>query len=209
MNCILCKNQQVKNYHQDKKRRYLVCESCGLIFVDPKDYINTEREKARYDQHQNLEENKGYLNFLSPVIELIKKEVEPGNMGLDFGSGPNPVLAKKLEEMGYEMSIFDIYYANNEDVFKKTYDFIVSTEVIEHLSKPGEELEKLWKRLRAKGDLFLMTQLTDGVDFEKWHYKNDPTHITFFNRKSLHKLAIGWEAEISFLSDNLIHLKKV
>ncbi len=209
MDCILCKNQQVRSYHQDKKRSYLACELCGLIFVDPKDYINTEKEKKRYDQHQNLEENQGYLNYLTPAIKLIKNEIEAGSTGLDFGSGPNPVLAKNLEALGYKMSLFDLYYTNDPSVFKKNYDFIVSTEVIEHLSQPEKELDRLWSLIKKTGSLIVMTQLSDGIDFEKWHYKNDPTHIAFFNQKSLNYLADKWGAKIYFLSDNLIHLKKI
>jgi len=57
--------------------------------------------------------------------------------------------------------------------------------VIEHFSNPNKEF-KLFKKLLKKGSkLYCMTDIyDDSIDFEKWYYKNDPTHIFFYHKKT-------------------------
>lgn len=56
-----------------------------------------------------------------------------------------------FEEAGHEMAIFDKFYAPDSKVFRKRYDFITATEVLEHLKKPKVELNRLWALLPPGG----------------------------------------------------------
>ena len=54
-----------------------------------------------------------------------------------------------------------------------------------------------------------MTQtLSRDIDFEAWYYKNDPSHIGFYNQKSLQILADQLELQMSHYSDRVIFFKK-
>ena len=54
-----------------------------------------------------------------------------------------------------------------------------------------------------------MTQLlTQEIDFSNWYYKNDPSHIGFFNQKSLNYIAEELGFEINVYSERVIFLKK-
>jgi hypothetical protein len=53
-----------------------------------------------------------------------------------------------LSEKGHEMDNYDPFYAPDTACFDSSYDFITATEVVEHLSAPGEELQRLWGLLR-------------------------------------------------------------
>ena len=129
--------------------------------------------------------------------------------GLDFGSGPGPTLSVMFEEAGHEMSIFDKFYASDSKVFRKRYDFITATEVLEHLCEPKLELDRLWNLISPGGWLGIMTKLALDVEaFRSWHYKNDSTHICYFSKKSFRWLAGEWNAELIFADKDVILFQK-
>ena len=114
-----------------------------------------------------------------------------------------------MQEKGHQMDLYDKFYARNQSVFEKSFDFITLTEVLEHLCDPVFELERLASILKSKGILAVMTQtLTQDIDFKSWYYKNDPSHIGFYNDKSLTGLASLLELEITQFSDRVIFFKK-
>ena len=90
-----------------------------------------------------------------------------------------------------------------------SYDFITSTEVVEHLASPGLEMEKLWALLKPGGYLGIMTkQVTDRESFGLWHYKNDPTHISFFSHRSFQYLGNQWGSAPEFIGADVIIFRK-
>lgn len=91
------------------------------------------------------------------------------------------------------MHLFDAYYANDPAAFDATYDFITASEVVEHLSNPATDLNRLWANLKRGGLLGIMTKrVTDKDAFKAWHYKNDPTHISFFSEATFNWLGDTW-----------------
>ncbi len=128
---------------------------------------------------------------------------------MDFGCGPAPLLASILEEHGHKVELFDRFYFPKNRFPEKNYDFIVATEVVEHLSSPGDELPKLWAQLRVGGLMALMTKLVISPErFASWHYIRDPTHISFFCAETFHWLARKLDAELKFVDIDVIFLKK-
>lgn len=125
--------------------------------------------------------------------------------GLDFGSGPGPTLSLMLRERGYDMAIFDPFYANDPAVLNRTYDFITATEVIEHIARPAEVFHTLFNLLPAHGVLGLMTRLvpTDRR-FTDWHYQKDPTHISFYSPQTFHWMATTWQRDVAFFDVDVV-----
>ena len=207
--CPLCQCDDTLPYHRDKVRDYRVCERCCLVYVPVHQHISTEDEKAQYDFHENAPENDGYRRFLSRLATPILERLEAPQKGLDFGSGPGPTLSKLFEEAGHSVALFDIFYANDPSVFNETYDFITASEVVEHLSDPDRELERLWSCLRSGGLFGIMTKrVMDKAAFETWHYKNDPTHISFFSEETFRWLGGKWNADPEFISDDVVLFRK-
>lgn len=207
--CPLCRSSATDPWHQDKNRPYFHCNRCDLVFVPESSHLSHSAEKAIYDQHENNAQDEGYRRFLSRMADPIKQRIPTGQQGLDFGSGPGPVLALMLEEAGYEMAIFDIYFANRPEVLEQRYDFITSTEVFEHLSDPGAILEQLLGILKPGGYLGIMTKRVTDLDaFTRWHYKNDPTHITFFSEACFHWIARHYQLTLEIISPDVVLLKK-
>jgi len=207
--CPLCNSTNSTKFYKDKSREYLSCLSCDFVFV-PRTYHLTEvEEKLRYDTHNNDPHDHRYRHFLSQLLVPLLEKIPEKSNGLDFGSGPGPTLSLMLEECGHSMDLYDKFYANNDSVFEKKYDFITATEVLEHLSEPMSEISRLIEMLYNQGNLAVMTQiLTPQINFSSWYYKNDPSHIGFFTPKSLNFLANYLDVEVYFISERVIFFQK-
>ncbi len=201
--CLLCGSDKLKPYYLNENASYLCCSKCSLVFTPKRFHLNNVDEKSRYDLHQNNEDDTGYRQFLTSVFNPVLKHIKPHSKGLDFGCGPGPTLSKMFEDKDHLVDLFDKYYANNSQVFNRQYDFITATEVLEHLSDPEFEINRLFSMLNSGGVLAVMTQLlTNEVDFATWYYKNDPTHICFFSEKTLRYLAKTHNARLEIISNN-------
>ncbi|HWV15414.1 MAG TPA: class I SAM-dependent methyltransferase [Cellvibrio sp.] len=206
--CPLCGCARVNAFFQDNTRLYYQCEQCELVFVPPHFYLSACDEKAQYDLHQNNDEPH-YRQFLQRVYAPLILRLEAGARGLDFGCGPGPVLATMFAERGHSMALFDPFYFPDTSVLQQQYDFITATEVFEHLQQPRQVIQTLWPCLRAGGTLALMTKLVLSPElFSRWHYKTDPTHIIFFSRSTFVWLAENLGAEVEFIANDVIFLRK-
>lgn len=207
--CPLCLSADNQPYFSDSKRSYRQCLRCQLVFVPAEFYLTAAEEKAEYDLHENSADDLGYRRFLSRAAKPVLNRVGANAIGLDFGSGPEPVLQSMLQEAGLKVSVYDIFYAPDESVFNTTYDFITATEVVEHLHEPVKVLEQLWQCLAAHGVLVVMTKRVIDVNaFSRWHYKNDPTHVCFFSDATFSWLAAKWQAELEYVDKDVVVFRK-
>ena len=207
--CPLCKTSNSSKFYKEKFREYLRCLSCDFVFVPKMYHLSDAEEKSRYDTHNNDPNDHRYRHFLSQLLVPLLERIQQKSNGLDFGSGPGPTLSLMLEECGHSMDLYDKFYANDISVFEKKYDFITATEVVEHLSEPMAEISRLIKMLNNQGHLAVMTQiLTPQIAFSSWYYKNDPSHIGFFTKKSLSFLASYLNIEVYFISERVVFFQK-
>lgn len=207
--CPLCHGQKVDFYFEDKMRIYLNCRHCQLVFVPPAYWLAPEEEKAVYDLHVNDVRDPGYRRFLSRLTVPLQKKLAPNLKGLDFGCGPGPALAAMMEEAGHKMDLFDPFYNNTPAVFSNPYDFILATEVVEHLKDPAREFDTLFGILRPGGWLGIMTkQVIDLNAFSHWHYIRDMTHICFYSKGTFKYLAQHFNARLNFVGNDVILLQK-
>lgn len=202
MKCHICNKCVNVLYDRQFDINYYHCLNCDFIFIDP-DCIVSKQEALRiYEQHNNSLENTGYVEMLRA---FISKAITPYNQNtrkiLDFGSGPNPVLAQLLKEEGYDVDIYDYYYSPEEIYLDRIYDLITLTEVIEHLQDPVGTLEVLYKRLKPYGIMAITTLYhpKDNELFQKWWYRRDKTHISFFSHDTMKVLAIKFKMKILLL----------
>jgi len=188
--CPLCHSVTVQFFNADKIRQYFLCTTCAYVFVPAAFHPAPDREKRRYDLHQDDPSEPGYRRFLETLIQPMIPHLAPGSHGLDFGCGPSFSHAVLFKERGFTMNVYDPFYAAKTDALDQPYDFIVCSEAIEHFFKPAAEWA-LWLRLlRAGGWLGIMTQLRDGIpDFSKWWYTTDETHVGFFSQATFQFLA--------------------
>lgn len=211
-NCPLCSGLG-QPYYEDRQRpaHYFRCPDCELIWLDPKNQLSAGAEKAHYEQHQNCPSDPGYRAFLNRIWEPLKSRLAPGASGLDFGSGPGPTLHLMVREDGFACEHYDPYFHPVTKHLKpSSYDFITCSETAEHFRAPGAEFNRLAALLRPGGDLAVMTRLhCSTVSFASWHYRQDHSHVSFYNRRSFQQIAkqSGFSS-VSFLNDSVTILKK-
>jgi SAM-dependent methyltransferase len=185
--CPLCSNHKVSlKLAKPTGQRYFDCHTCGLIFLGAEFLLKPETEKACYLNHKNDVEDLGYQKFVSPIIDYVSKNISLNSQGLDFGAGPGPVVTSMLRKLGYDMTMYDPFFWDDKLALDRSYDFIVASEVAEHFHSPAKELLKLKAILKDEGQLILMTEIFDDqIDFAKWYYHLDSTHVVFYRSESL------------------------
>ncbi|HFD81604.1 MAG TPA: class I SAM-dependent methyltransferase [Gammaproteobacteria bacterium] len=207
--CPLCAATDSDDFFRDRRRSYQQCRHCRLVFVPPRYHLSPETEKAEYDLHRNDPHDPGYRRFLGRLFEPVRRRLPVGSRGLDFGCGPGPALALMFAEAGYPMSVYDPFYADVPQRLRQRYDFITATEVVEHLRRPGEELQRLWRLLEPGGLLGIMTKrVIDREAFAGWHYRRDPTHVCFFSDETFEWLAQCWGAGLEFVGNDVVILAR-
>ena len=114
-------------------------------------------------------------------------EFKSADIGLDFGCGKDSPIVKILEENSYKIAKYDIFFYDDKKVLEQKYDYIACCEVIEHFYTPKKEFELLKSLLKDSGVLYLMTGIySDEMDFSKWWYKNDLTHVFIYTKETLY-----------------------
>ncbi len=207
--CPLCSSLTEK-YHQDKTRVYFQCLNCQLVFVQPEAFLLTQEEKSRYELHQNSPDDTGYRKFLSRIYLPMISRLSKNNRGLDFGCGPGPTLSVMFEEFGCPMSIYDPFFAADKSVLEIEYNFVTATEVVEHLQRPKQSLNRMWKCVKPGGYLGIMSQLViDQKAFGNWHYKDDDTHICFYSKETFVWLARQWQTGLVFVEKDVMIFQKL
>lgn len=186
--CPLCQSVAHTDVTATDKRRYYLCGNCSLIFVDPCHYLSYEQEKARYVNHQNSESDSGYVSFLNRLLEPMLSYLDGTMRGLDYGCGPGPTLSRLLMRHGVACDNYDPLFFDNPCA--GPYDFITATECFEHFYSPSAEILKLKGLLRSGGLLGVMTEFWQSIElFEKWYYPQDPTHVVFYNQRTIDYIA--------------------
>ena len=205
MICTLCSSLLTNR----KDEYYYNCDTCKALVKDEKYYLTADKEKARYETHNNDINDIRYQNFVLPITNYVIDKFLPEHKGLDFGSGTGPVISSILKENGYDIVQYDPFFAPNQNILNNKFDYIVSCEVFEHFHKPKKEIDSLILLLNSKGMLLIMTLLyNDQIDFNMWHYRKDPTHVFIYRKETIEYIAKEKNLEIDILTDRFIVLRK-
>lgn len=206
--CLLCSGK-IKLFFKEENKQYYQCQNCSSIMLDPKDYLSKEEEKARYKTHNNDVTDVRYQNFVSPIVNAVKKTYKSHHLGLDFGAGTGPVITKMLEDAGYKLNLYDPYFHNYRENLEISYDYIVCCEVMEHFYNPLKEFEKMSNMLNKDGSLFCMTSTYDeSIDFDTWHYRRDDTHVFFYHKDGLEWIRAKFKFKTLTYKDKFIAFRK-
>ena len=204
MNCPLCKHHGKPFYGGE----FFICKNCSGLYKDRKNYVDVRAERRRYEEHNNDVNDIRYQKFVSPITTYVLANFKAHHSGLDFGCGTAPVISKVLQDNGYKIHQFDPFFANKVELLDGTYDYVISCEVIEHFHKPDAEFKLLKNILTTDGALICMTHLyDDDIDFKKWYYKNDPTHVFIYRRETIKFIADHYGFTNCEISNRLIVLK--
>ena len=191
--CRVCGYITTEWTHLRMASKYFYCNHCEFISKDETMRVTPDQAFNIYNTHKNDTDDQRYVSNLH---KFLKEAVFPYSNGLkngfDFGSGPDPVLSQLLtRDYGYEMDIYDLYYAPDRINFGKKYDLVTSTEVAEHIPDPLNYFRQLKSLLTDTGTLAIITQFhqNNSLHFSDWHYVRDKSHISFYTEKTMKTIA--------------------
>ncbi len=182
----------------------ILCNSCGLIFTNPR--FSENELKLKYDTIDELGSVKHRIKN-SPAIDaekranrifnLIKSHYKPHSKRrskiLDFGGASGDNLVPFISN--FQCNVIDYekwdlpagveYRGRNLSDLKKgeQFDVILLLHTLEHIIQPKVLLNELCKYLSETGIIYVEVPL--GC-FKEWKYLDEPlTHINFFSEQSL------------------------
>ena len=207
--CPLC-NSSIKRYFRSTE--FFQCSACKLIFrgnSSDQDVILNIYQKSWLLPEKNTLETGGtnpelariYTNLL---LRTLNKSSLDGLAILDFGAGRG-TFSDSMSENGaqvflYEPFGYDYLARKGYRVIRDfseikpdlLFDGIVSVDVLEHLEKPWEDLQKLTAHVKPNGWLFLATvnssSLNSIIRKHNWRELQNPSHLVMFNHHNLESM---------------------
>lgn len=197
MPCPLCQHDHIEKLDLHLPRIFLFCEECKLIFVESHYRLSLLEEKNRYLLHKNTIGDKNYIAFLNQAVAPALPFIDKSMTGLDFGCGHTPVLVSLLKQRMINCEYYDPFFF--PEIKQQAYDFIFSTECVEHFFYPQKTFDQMDQLLRKSGYLIIMTSFWDNrTTFGAWYYKNDPAHVAFYHLDTFDYLARHYEYKILY-----------
>lgn len=205
MNCLLC-----HTYSNPFELDTFLCPECNLVFKNPDNFFSHEQDVHRYTTHNNNSNDQGYVEFLRKIIPPLKPFLPKKFDALDFGCGPGPTLCLLLEEEGGKVENYDpIFFPDGHLLIPESYDVVTATEVVEHFKNPRQDWETLVGLVKDNGILAIMTLFySSEIDFKKWWYKNDATHIVFYQVRTFEYLMQEFNLELLYTDNKSIIIFK-
>jgi len=184
------------------------CADCGHMQLERLPATAALAEAyAEAVAHDYVEEEAGQRATARTVLDRLERHVAPGAL-LDLGSWVGFLLAEAhargWEVVGVEPSEFAAAFARDRlgldvrmgdlqsvDLGERRFDAVVLGDVIEHLPRPGETLDRIAGLLVPGGALCLMvpdagSRLARAMGARWWSVI--PTHVQYFTRSSLRTL---------------------
>lgn len=203
--CVLCGSDGADIFFTDRRRAYLRCPTCDLVFVAREQMLSRTDERARYDQHHNTATDLAYVSYIDACIAELRRLPLAGARILDFGCGQHAVMTARLREQGLDCTAYDPLYQLGTHALADTYDVVAAVEVVEHLRELRQELDGIARSLAPGGRLFVRTLLRCAdVPFATWWYKNDLTHVNFFSADTWEFVARTWDLVCEYRDDRQI-----
>ena len=202
--CPLCSTAAPSAFHDSERGTFFRCGTCALVYLDPTQWPSRDAEIARYELHENSSGDADYEDFLSRLAAPIIARTPVGARGLDYGSGESDALAGLLARSGRPTVAYDPAFRPSAAALDDRYDFVVCSEVIEHVHEPRALLDRLDRLVRPGGIIGIMTAMYDDVpSFAAWWYVRDITHVCFYSKATMEWIAreLGWS--VAFPAPNV------
>ena len=171
---------------------YFRCDNCGFVQTETPYWMDEAYSSAisRQDTgilHRNLLNRK----ITTAVLSLLFPDAE---RSLDYGAG-HGIFVRLMRDSGFNFSWYDLHASNDyargfEHSQNRTYDFLTSFEVLEHLVDPLAELSNM---MSLSPNVFVSTEVLPHPApkvSEWWYYgTNGGQHISFYTLMSLREIA--------------------
>jgi len=206
--CPLCHNENTSLFYQDKKRCMYLCHRCQLVFSDATNHLPPHIELQRYQSQTNKYQKPLHAFLKSLALQCLQQSNEP-LIGLNFGRLASYTILADIESPQLNLYQYDPFFAPDHKLLRLSYDFIGCYRVFEHFRFPIKEWTLLGELLKPGGWLAINTKLLTDIDgFGRWHHKNNPTHVSFYQRATFEYLAQQGPFKVLFAPNDLILVQK-
>ncbi|MFQ6372849.1 methyltransferase domain-containing protein [Shewanella sp. YIC-542] len=208
--CPLCFQEQVRPFFEDRRRYFLRCEHCHLVFANPGSYLLPDAEKQRYGHAKQGNKQKQLARFIAMLLTQLQT-LQPNSTlsGMNFGRVLAPALLQGILQPQQQLQQYDPFFAPCHQLLHRQYDFVSCYRVFEHFQQPAKEWQRLIQALKSGGYLAISTPfLQSATAFAKWHYKNNPTHVSFYQPQTFHYLAQQGQLQLIFAQSDFVLMQK-
>lgn len=171
------------------------CPDCRTIHCW--EHVDLDRYYEGYAAHETPLSVPLRLAYREQLRRFRRAGMTPEHRLLDYGCGGGQFV-KYLRTKGYARVVgYDPYGDpdgfGNAVLEKKSFDYILLSEVIEHVEEPRPLLAKLSGMLKKGGFLLVGTPNSDYIDLEQVdvckHHLHVPYHLHIYARTMLDRLA--------------------
>ena len=202
--CLLCNSFKLVSLKGYEKNYLVKCKSCGFVFCSR---VPTDEEISAHYNNYPIGYGGDSLITIKRINEVLDEfeQFRKINKMLDVGCGPGLFLieAKKRgwEVYGTEYTDKQVEYLkakgittfkgklNDKSFGDEKFDVIISSEVIEHINNPIEEITNFYRLLRIGGLLYITTPNFNCI--ERLLLKGDyniieyPEHLCYYTPKTI------------------------
>ncbi len=206
--CLICNGTNIHALRGYERHDLVKCSDCGFVFMRK---IPTSKELEDYYSVYAYETEKEIPESTRISLENLLDSFEKyrqNNRILDVGCGEGWILELAMKRgwqaYGTEFSSKAIEICGKKgikmyagvlepkNIREKDFDIIVSSETIEHINNPREELANIHRLLRAGGLFYVTTpnfnsylrrMMKDNYAIIKY-----PEHLSYYTSTTLNKL---------------------
>ncbi len=224
--CQLCDCEDFDIFNEHKGNKLVECIECGFIWLNPLPK-REDIEKAYNNAYENtassyfskvekkLLRSKKRLRFMRKYLDK-KNNIKFLDIGSNGGFMVEAARLRGYEATGIEIDPYSVSYArknysNNtffegdiesyyEKNYKKKFDIIYCSEVIEHLIDVNNFIFLIKKLLHSNGIFFLTTpnirHWRRPKNLVTWDAYCPPDHCLYFDNNSIEKLLKKFDLKI-------------
>lgn len=211
-NCPVCENNKVNFERELNNIKLLRCNECGFVYANLSkkriEIANSSYDETFSNIYNNYQSSFDQCWF-EYIVRKIEKKVGKKGSVLDIGCG-NGMLLSKFKKRGWTVAGLDfspwakIYakkigfklYSQSLDtqkIPKNRYDVIVCTSTLEHIEKPKEFLDDIYKILKHRGIAYFSGMPNYGsilvkLGVAKFESNKPPMHVSYFTPRSLNNV---------------------
>lgn len=202
--CPACGSEKQKHFGVKNGFDLLRCNYCQTLYSSGGQ--NASFDYTTYYDKSNLDIPDFVKSRLAEIVSEFD-EFRKNNRLLDIGCGAGYLLEEAKKQnwqiLGTEISdpavedlrarCIEVFQGNLSEISSEhsSFDVVMSTEVIEHISEPAELAKSAYKLLRKGGLFWGTTPNGKGISAnllgEKWSVIAPPEHIQLFSKSGLEK----------------------
>lgn len=206
--CLICNRSNIFALDGYERHDLLKCADCGFVFMRK---IPTNKELEDYYSIYAYEKEKEIPEPTRLSFENLLNSFEKyrqNNRILDVGCGEGWILElamkRRWQAYGTEFSSKAIEICEKkgikmyagvlqpENIKEKDFDIVVSSETIEHINNPREELANIYQLLRQGGLLYITTPNFNSylrrMMKERYAIIKYPEHLSYYTAKTLNRV---------------------